>query len=142
MKLLIALFVFLATAGVALSVEVSKTIGETHVTLTPTIVAPGAPAAPAEAMLLPECTDVTVHDASPETVVALLPAILLGLRLLAEGLGALAAKGSTSAGAAARVVTYILSMLGWAIGKMGWGAPKQAIVKTLPKFKSKEKPAA
>jgi hypothetical protein len=52
------------------------------------------------------------------------------LRLLAEGLGRL----PTPANRAAQIIVFVLRILGWLSGKMGWGSPNVAKVKTFPKL--------
>lgn len=63
-------------------------------------------------------------------------ALMAALSVLSQALGWLASHGSGSASKALLVVRYISALLGWLTGKMGWGAPKNDLIKKLPKFKA------
>lgn len=67
-----------------------------------------------------------------EKLVALYGALIVGLRMLANLLGFLAGKGNATASKSLIVIRYVIMLLGWLSGKLGWGQPKFDSVKKFP----------
>lgn len=130
---------FLILASALLASTVALATAPKAPVAAPAVVAPAAVPAAADEVLLPDCQDVTEinKDLTLGEAGAALSGVYLGLRVLAEGLGYLASRGSAAAGTAMRIVTYIIALLGWLFGKMGWGTPAAASVRSLPRFKRK-----
>lgn len=71
---------------------------------------------------------------SPEKLIALFGTVLVLLKYLADALGVVALTGNSSAFVAARGISWLIALLGWLSGKMGWSTPRIEQIKTLPKW--------
>ena len=56
---------------------------------------------------------------------------MVASRGMAEGIGFVVARWGTSAGRIVTAILGLLRLLGWLLGKIGWGQPENAMVKHL-----------
>ncbi len=57
---------------------------------------------------------------------------IVASRGASEGLGVVASKFASNTGAATTTVMFVIRLLGWILGKIGWGQPENELVKKLP----------